>query len=46
MAGRSRVTASEQQKAALETLAASRDRGEAERAKSSRSLEALKKQST
>lgn len=33
MAGRSPVTASEEQRAALETLAASRDRGEADRAR-------------
>jgi transposase len=33
MAGRSPVTASEEQKAALETLAASKDRGEADRAR-------------
>ena len=33
MAGKSPVTASEEQKAALETLAASKDRGEADRAR-------------
>jgi len=33
MAGRSPVTASGEQKAALETLAASKDRGEADRAR-------------